>query len=71
VSSANGIVCGIGCLVEGNSAGGNGAYGLSLGADSAYRANALVGNASGAVSGGVNRGDNHCAGPGVAAATCP
>jgi len=67
----HGIACSSTCSVRGNTARGNSGFGLSLGADSAYGENVLTGNALGAVSGGVNTGANHCAGPNVGAPTCP
>jgi hypothetical protein len=67
----DGITCFGDCNVRGNTANMNSGRGLVLGTQSVYRENLLVGNAVGGVSGGVNTGDNHCAGAGVVAASCP
>jgi hypothetical protein len=67
----DGIQCGAGCAVRANTANGNRGFGLNLGGDAAYGENVLVSNVTGPVTGGVNRGDNHCAGIGTVSATCP
>jgi len=46
-------------------------FGLSLGPDTTYRENTITDNVTGAVAGGVNLGDNYCAGPNVVLSTCP
>jgi parallel beta-helix repeat protein len=71
IATDHGIVCAGGCVVERNTVSTNAGFGLSLGANAAYRANVATSNTVGGVNGGVNRGDNHCAGTGVVAATCP
>jgi len=71
VSSGDGIQCGVGCAVQGNTSAGNAVLGIRLDVDSAYHANVATGNGFGGIVGGVNRGDNHCAGAFVQAATCP
>jgi len=57
--------------VQGNTVRNNGGYGLNLGSQSAYRENVITANSTGAVDGGVNLGDNYCAGTGVVSPTCP
>ena len=73
-ASANtqyGILTGPGTAVRGNVVRNNQTYGLSLTFDSTYRENTSTSNAVGAVLGGVNLGDNYCAGTGVVSASCP
>lgn len=67
----DGIECGFGCLVQGNSVRINAGVGLRLATDSGYRENVVTANTTDGVVGGTNLGDNHCAGTGVSAAACP
>jgi parallel beta-helix repeat protein len=66
--------CGIfaddGSTVSGNTVKSNGC-GLNLGATATYRENVITTNSAGGVNGGVNRGDNYCAGTGVISSFCP
>jgi hypothetical protein len=48
----------------------NGGCGLKLTFDGPYRENVITQNATGTVSGGVNRGDNYCTGTGIVSASC-
>jgi len=66
------IECGVFCAVRENEVSTGQGFGLNLGANAAYRENVIeaVGGA-GTVSGGVNRGDNHCGGTGAVTQTCP
>jgi parallel beta-helix repeat protein len=59
--------------VQRNSVANNSGYGLNLEADSTYRENRIVGNTMGPITGngGVNMGDNYCAGTDVVLASCP
>ena len=65
-----GIAASNGSTVSGNTVRENDQNGLQLGADAAYRENVITFN-GGTVSGGVNRGDNYCNGPGVISSSCP
>jgi hypothetical protein len=61
----------LGSTVQGNTVGSNGDVGISLESTSTYRENTITGNSTGAVSGGVNLGDNYCEGTGVVMPACP
>ena len=70
----DGIQCGGGCIVRGNTVRANAGYGLNLDADSAYSDNVVTANATGTVTGagiGDSRGGNYCSGTGTASALCP
>jgi len=60
-----------GCLVESNVSAFNGNIGMSLDDAAAYRGNVVTSNTSGAITGGVNLGENFCAGTGVTLPSCP
>jgi hypothetical protein len=65
-----------GCRISGNALRGNGTTyggsGLNIDAESTYRDNTITNNITGAVTGGgVNMGDNYCAGTGVNLSSCP
>jgi len=66
----SGILVGAGSSVRSNVARGN-STGLSVGLDSTYRENTVTANSFDQVVGGVNRGDNYCAGTGTTSAFCP
>jgi len=57
--------------VSGNTASNNGELGLDLTGLVSYRENVMVGNTTGGVSSGINRGGNYCSGTGVTSFTCP
>lgn len=59
------------CNVRENTARGNQQVGLALASDTAYSHNVVTANQLDRVSAGVNRGNNHCAGPILAGSTCP
>jgi hypothetical protein len=65
-NNVSGITANLSCLVAGNTSTSNGVRGLDLGARTGYLNNALSFNSGGAVSGGVNLGQNMCD-----AALCP
>ena len=70
----DGIECGSGCIVRGNSVRSNRGYGLNLGGDSAYSENVVTNNTTGTVTGvgsANSLGLNYCAGTGVTLPTCP
>ncbi len=70
-NGVGGIENGDGGLVMANTVRANGGTGLALSATTPYRENSVTSNTTAAVSGGVNRGDNYCAGAGVTSALCP
>ena len=51
-----------GANVWGNTVRENGGYGILLRVNAAYRGNVIASNTLGAVTGGVNLGDNSCNG---------
>ena len=65
-NNVTGITTDVSCLVAGNTSTANGSMGLDLGARTGYFNNVLSFNSGGAVSGGVNLGQNMCD-----AALCP
>ena len=67
----DGINASSGSIVQGNAVRSNVGYGLRLLFNTAYRENVITANTQGAVAGGVNLGDNYCAGTGVFSASCP
>jgi hypothetical protein len=67
----DGIECSIGCTVRGNTVSSNSGYGLTLGVDSVFRQNVVTDNTTGTVTGGIDRGDNYCAGNGTGTDFCP
>lgn len=74
LSSGDGISCGSGCFIHGNTVRDNLDQGISLGTDSAYRENVVTNNVVGGVVGlgaANDRGGNYCAGVGVTDPLCP
>jgi len=67
----SGISASSGSNVRGNTVFANESFGIVLFGTASYRENTVVGNTSGPVNGGVNRGDNYCSGPAVVSAFCP
>ena len=70
-SFSHGIDCFGSCSARGNTVSFNQGFGLKLGTGATYRENMVHGNEAGGASGGVNLGNNHCAGNGVVVSTCP
>ena len=76
-NGCNGIGSFGGSSIQRNSARGNGTgilggVGIHAGSNTTYRGNTITNNVTGAVDGGgVNLGDNYCAGTNVVSASCP
>lgn len=67
LNGVDGIQASTGSNVESNTAYSNNGFGLHLGSKSGYRGNVTTNNTAGAVSGGVDAGNNVCDG----STTCP
>jgi len=69
--AGEGVACGTGCRVHGNTVRANTDTGLDFSLDGAYTDNNITANTLLPVSGGTPRGGNFCDGTGVVAAACP